>query len=310
MLNIFRDNSYIKFVKVLVIFSGFAGQIFSPFRLNSAIYSPTFSGTAALSDTGRTVAFGERPSGSEANLKLREWIIGRLKPLGGQLTVDSFTANTPTGAVPMANLVLKFAGTSGRAIAVTGHFDTKKIPMMRFLGANDGGSSTGFLLEFARVIAKTPHHDDIFVVFFDGEEAVGQWSDVDSVYGSRHLAAEWASDGTLGRLDALINVDMIGDKDLDVMNDANSSEALRQEMLSIAGKLGDGKYFHKEPEGIDDDHIPFRESGVNVIDVIDFNYGPKNAYWHTAEDTMDKLSAHSLQVVGDVVLNLVKSIDH
>jgi Zn-dependent M28 family amino/carboxypeptidase len=243
-------------------------------------------------------------------LKLREWIISSLKPLGGALSVDSFTANTPDGTVPMANVILKFPGTSGRAIAVTGHFDTKKIPMVKFLGANDGGSSTGFLIEFARVIAKTPHHDDIYIVFFDGEEAVGQWTDTDSVYGSRHLAGKWASDGTLGHLDALINVDMIGDKDLDVMNDGNSSDALRQSMLSIADKLGDGKYFHKEPEGIDDDHIPFRESGVNVLDVIDFTYGPKMAYWHTAEDTLDKLSAHSLQIVGDVVLQLVKSLDH
>jgi Zn-dependent M28 family amino/carboxypeptidase len=138
---------------------------------------------------------------------------------------------------------------------------------------------------------------------------VGEWTDTDSVYGSRHLATKWATDGTLGKLDALINMDMIGDKDLDVMNDSNSGEALRQSVLSIADKLGDGKFFHKEPEGIDDDHMPFRASGVNVIDLIDFTYGPKNAYWHTAGDTMDKLSPHSLQVVGDVVLELVKSLD-
>ena len=276
MRNFYLGQRHTVHLKLLLVFSIVAAGFFRSFRLEAAISQPNFNGATAFADTKHAVSFGERPSGSAANLKLRDWIISSLKPLGGALSVDSFTANTPDGTVPMANVILKFPGTSGRAIAVTGHFDTKKIPMVKFLGANDGGSSTGFLIEFARVIAKTPHHDDIYIVFFDGEEAVGQWTDTDSVYGSRHLAGKWASDGILGHLDALINVDMIGDKDLDVMNDSNSSDALRQSMLSIADKLGDGKYFHKEPEGIDDDHIPFRESGVNVLDVIDFTYGPEN----------------------------------
>ncbi len=262
-----------------------------------------------MADTRRAVAFGERPSGSQANLKLREWIISQLKPLGGQLTVDSFTAQTPTGPVPMANIVLRFAGTSGRAIAVTGHFDTKKIPMVHFLGANDGGSSTGFLIEFARVAARMPHRDDLYVVFFDGEEAIGEWTDRDSIYGSKHLAAKWASDGTLGHLRALINVDMIGDKDLDIMNDGNSTAGLVQQMQAVADKIGDGKYFLREKQGIEDDHLPFAESGVNVLDIIDFTYGPNNAYWHTAQDTGDKLSEHSFQVVGDVVVGVVRALE-
>ncbi len=284
--------------------------IFSHFRANAeTIPLHSFSGAEALAATKHAVSVDERPSGSAANLKLRDWIVQELKPLGGELSLDSFEANTPTGRVPMANIILKFPGTSGHAVAISGHFDTKKIPMMHFLGANDGGSSTGFLLEFARVIRSTPHRADIYIVFFDGEEAVGQWTDSDSVYGSRHLASKWARDGTLGHLDALINIDMIGDKDLDILNDANSSEPLRQSMLRIADKLGDGKYFHKDVQGIDDDHMPFSQMGVNVLDIIDFNYGPKNAYWHTAQDTTDKLSAHSFQVVGDVVLELVKSLD-
>ncbi len=126
----------------------------------------------------------------------------------------------------MTNLIVKFAGTSGKAIVVTGHYDTKNIPMVKFLGANDGGSSTGFLLEFAHAIATAKHRDDIYVVFFDGEEALGTWTDTDSRYGSRHLAAKWLADGTLPRIRALINVDMIGDKDLDLANDDNSSQSL------------------------------------------------------------------------------------
>ena len=110
-------------------------------------------------------------------------------------------------------------------------------------------------------------------------------------------------------LDALINVDMIGDQDLDVMNDSNSSQALRTSMLDIAAKLGYSKFFHQEVQGIDDDHLPFSQAGVNVLDVIDFTYGRNNAYWHNSEDTVDKLSAHSFQVVGDVIVALVKSLD-
>jgi glutaminyl-peptide cyclotransferase len=297
-------------LELLLTFSIISAGIFRPFVLNAASNATlAFSGAIALADTRHAVAFGERPSGSAANLKLRAWILSELKPLGGQLALDSFTANTPSGPVPMENIVLKLPGTSGHSVAVSGHFDTKKIAMVRFVGANDGGSSTGFLLEFARVMARMPHQDDIYVVFFDGEEAVGEWTDHDSVYGSKHLAAKWASDGTIGHLDALINVDMVGDKDLDILNDSNSNEALRQSLLGIAEKLGYGKFFHKEAQGIEDDHIPFSESGVNVLDVIDFAYGRNNQYWHTAEDTMDKLSAHSFQVVGDVVVALVKSLD-
>ncbi len=275
----------------------------------SSTGSVTFSGTQAFADTRHAVSFGERPSGSAQNLKLRQWMMSELKPLGGQLTTDDFTGHTPTGDVPMQNIILKFPGTSGHAIAVTGHFDTKKIVLMHFVGANDGGSSTGFLLEFARVAARMPHRDDIYVVFFDGEEAVAEWTRTDSVYGSRHLASKWASDGTLARLVALINVDMIGDKELDVMNDGNSAKFLRDMTLEIAARLGDGAYFHKEPAGIDDDHMPFAEVGVSVLDLIDFNYGSNNEYWHQQTDTMDKLSAHSLQVVGDVVVALVGELD-
>ena len=164
-------------------------------------------------------------------------------------------------------------------------------------------------MEFARVCAKIKHRADLYIVFFDGEEAVGNWTETDSLYGSRHLAAKWAGDGTLSRLVALVNVDMTGDKALDILNDGGSSQSLRTQVEQIAEKLGDDKYFLKEVGNIEDDHRPFADSGVNVIDLIDFDYGPQNAYWHSAQDTLDKLSAHSFQVVGDVVLELVKRLD-
>jgi glutaminyl-peptide cyclotransferase len=273
-----------------------------------------FRANDALADTTRAVSFGERPSGSDALAHLREWIAADLKATRGELSLDEFTGSTPAGPVRMVNLILKFPGTSGKAIAVTGHYDTKKIPMVRFVGANDGGSSAGFLIEFAHAISRIKHRDllrdDIYIVFFDGEEAVGTWTDRDSLYGSRHLASKWAGDGTLSRLKALINIDMIGDKDLDILNDGNSSQALRNQVARIAAKLGDSKYFRSEVTGVDDDHRPFVDAGVNAIDIIDLDYGPNgnSPYWHTGEDTMDKLSAHSLQVVGDVVLELVKEL--
>lgn len=265
-------------------------------------------GAQAFACARHATSFGERPSGSEALTHTRDWIVSELKPLGGHLSLDPFTGQTPAGPVPMTNIVLKFPGMSGKAIAVTGHYDTKRIPMVHFVGANDAGSSTGFLIEFARRIAKEKHADDIVVIFFDGEEAVGDWSDNDSRYGSRHLAARWLADGTLSRIKALINIDMVGDKDLDLSNDSNSSEALRSQERKIAERLGYAKYFRSEAGGIDDDHKPFADAGVNVLDVIDLDYGPNGSYWHTAQDTSDKLSAHSFQVVGDVVIELVKEL--
>jgi glutaminyl-peptide cyclotransferase len=269
-----------------------------------------FRGSAALADTRRAVSFGERPSGSEAISHLRDWIVSQLKPLRGQLSLDSFTAQTPAGPVPMVNIILKFPGNSSKAVVITGHYDTKRIPMVHFVGANDAGSSTGFLIELARAISTKKHPDDIYIVFFDGEEAVRtDWTETDSRYGSRHLVAKWGTDGTLLRIKALINVDMIGDRDLDIANDENSSQSLRSTVSQIAANLGYGKFFRRDAGGIDDDHKPFVDAGVNAIDIIDLDYGPNGSYWHTADDTMDKLSAHSFQVVGDVVLQLVKELE-
>ena len=268
-----------------------------------------FQGDAAFAFTRHAVSFGARPSGSPAITRLRNWIRDTLKPLGCQVDSMSFTGETPMGPVPMVNLIAKFPGKSGKIIAITGHYDTKHIPMVNFVGANDGGSSTGFLLALAQAIAHTSHQDEIDLVWFDGEEAVGQWSERDSLYGSRYLLSQWIQTGTLSRLKALINVDMIGDRNLDILNDSNSSQTLRNLVWQTADSLGYGKYFLRDPGGIDDDHLPFAMAGVNALDLIDFNFGPGNRYWHKDTDTMDKLSPHSFQVVGDVVLASIKKLD-
>jgi glutaminyl-peptide cyclotransferase len=275
----------------------------------SLAYASEFRGPVAFAQTKQAVSFGQRPSGSVSLDKLRAWIISQLRGSGGQLSTDAFQGQTPSGPIPMTNLILKFSGTSGKAIVVSGHYDTKNIPMVNFVGANDGGSSTGFLLEFAHAVAKAKHRDDIYVVFFDGEEALGNWTETDSRYGSRHLSAKWLADGTLSHIRALINIDMIGDKELDLSNDENSSQPLRTKLRSIADRLGYTKYLRTDPAAIDDDHKPFAELGVNVLDIIDLNYGPNGGYWHTAQDTVDKLGVRSFQIVGDLTMALVQDLD-
>jgi glutaminyl-peptide cyclotransferase len=178
------------------------------------------------------------------------------------------------------------------------------------VGANDGGSSTGFLLELAHVVNSMPHADDIVLVWFDGEEAYGEWSDTNGVYGSRHLADKWSGEGKLGRIKALINVDMIGDKDLEMIQEGNSSPALRKLVWTTAHDLGYGKYFLDSGFATEDDHLPFLRKGVTALDLIDFDYGPNNDYWHTEKDTMDKLSAHSLDVVGNVLVAVLRKLQN
>ena len=273
------------------------------------------SGTSALEFTRRAVEFGPRPPGSPANLALQNYILAQLrkdgcepadaKKPGCEIVEDAFMAKTPQGMVVMKNIIAKFPGKSGRAIALTGHFDTKLFPGRKFVGASDGGSSTGLLLELARVFAHQPRTDDLYLAFFDGEEAFGEWTDTDSLYGSRHLADRWAKDGTLRRLKGLINVDMIGDKNLDIPQETNGNAALRRLVWSTAAELGYKAYFTDQQIGEDDDHMPFVRLGVPAIDVIDIDYPP----WHTDTDTMDKLSPQSLEIVGTVVYESVRKLE-
>jgi Zn-dependent M28 family amino/carboxypeptidase len=268
-----------------------------------------FSGAEALAFTRRAVSFGPRPAGSAQIQELQAYILGELKALGCRVIQDDFTASTPLGQIPMKNILAHFPGKSGKAMAITGHYDTKSMPGTYFVGANDGGSSTGFLLEMAKAVAHRARNDDVYLVWFDGEEAIGQWSESDSLYGSRHLAERWEADGTLSRIKAFINVDMIGDRDLAVLEDMNSSPALRNLVWRIAERLGYGKHFLRNNSAIEDDHLPFLRRGVNALDLIDLDYGPGNSYWHTDKDTMDKLSVGSFQIVGRVLLETLKKLD-
>lgn len=209
----------------------------------------------------------------------------------------------------MKNIIARFpasAASNGnvRAVVVTGHYDTKYFPGRKFVGASDGGSSTGLLLELARVLAGEERTDDVYIVFFDGEEAVGEWSDSDKLYGSRHLVSKWRADGTLNRIRAVINVDMIGDRDLNLKKETNSSRGLVEMVWGVAEELGYSRYFVEDEITIDDDHMPFLQAGVGAVDLIDFDYDP----WHEDSDTLDKLSPRSLEAVGRVVHKVIERL--
>lgn len=279
--------------------------IIAAMLLSTSLMAADFSGASAFKYTQAAVAFGPRPSGSAANRRLQAYIRAQLRMLKCEVTEDPFIGKTPKGDVPMTNIIAKFPGKSGHAIAITGHFDTKLFPGRKFVGADDGGSSTGLLLELARDLSGTSRIDDIYIVFFDGEEAVGDWTDADSLYGSRHLAYKWQADGTNARLKALILVDMIGDKSLGILQEENSTASLRKLVWKTATDLGYKAYFLDTGEQVEDDHMPFLKLGVPSLDLIDFDYEP----WHKDSDTMDKLSAKSLDIVGTVVLESVRRME-
>lgn len=273
--------------------------------LSVAGQARSFNAAEAFAFTREAVALGPRPDGSPAIAKLRARIKQQLAMRGCEIVSDRFTAQTPDGPIPMENIIAKFPGKSGRAIAISGHYDTKQLA--NFVGANDGGSSTGMLLEFAAALQGQPRVDDVYVVFFDGEEARHEWTDTDSVYGSRQLAEKWTQDGTIRRLKALINVDMTGDKNLRLIYDQNSTPSLRNLVWEVADSLGYSAQFPRQPTSIEDDHIPFLKAGVRAVDLIDFD--SQSTFWHTPRDTMDKLDPRSFEIVGNVVMKTIAELE-
>lgn len=274
-----------------------------------------FSGERAFNHVKAQVAFGPHPAGSAAIEKTRAYLLRELQSYGLTTTLDEFTAPTPQGKVKFKNIIAELPGASSDLIIIASHYDTKPFKEFAFVGANDGGSSTGALLEIARVLAAEhngqPRRFTYQFVFFDGEEAFcREWSEClngkDNTYGSRHLAERMKSEKRLDRIKALILLDMIGDKDLTIPREEGSSAWLVQAIWGTAQELGYSKQFPNRPFAIgDDDHMPFLRAGVSAVDIIDFEYGDgpeDNRYWHTAEDTLDKISVQSLKIVGDVVL--------
>jgi glutaminyl-peptide cyclotransferase len=273
-----------------------------------------FNGAKALEYASQFAAIGPRWPTSEGHLKAEEFLRDHFKH--DQLEEDTFTANTPIGPVALRNFIVRFSGKKDGVIVLGTHYETNyPLRNINFVGANDGASTTGLLLTIADQLrsdeagGKTLDGYSVWLVFFDGEEAFQTWSTSDSTYGSRHLAAKWGRDGTLGKIKAFMLADMIGDKDLDIQRETKSTGWLVDLVRQSAHRFGYDRYFFQKEEAVEDDHLPFVERGVPSIDVIDLDYGPNNAYHHTAQDTMDKISARSLTIDGDVFLETIRLID-
>jgi Zn-dependent M28 family amino/carboxypeptidase len=273
-----------------------------------------FSGARAYEYARQFVAIGPRWPTSQGHLKAEAFLRAQFKR--DQLEEDVFTANTPIGPVNMRNFIVRFPGKKNGVIVLATHYETNyPLRNINFVGANDGASTTGLLLTIGDQLRTQTAHGkmldgySVWLVFFDGEEAIQSWSASDSTYGSRHLAAKWGRDGTLGRIKAFMLADMIGDKDLDIQRETHSTDWLVSLVRQATRKFGYERYFFQQDSAVEDDHLPFVARGVPSIDVIDLDYGPNNSYHHTAQDTLDKISAHSLTIDGDVFLETIRLIN-
>lgn len=273
---------------------------------------PHIDAKRAFQYTREVTAFGPRYMGNENHKKLERYIVDHLK--GDEAEDDAFTADTVEGKFPVRNIIAKFPGTKDGIIVILGHYDTNyPLRNIGYVGANDGGSSTAILLEFADQLraasGKKRDGYSVWLVWTDGEEAVRKWSDTDSLYGTRHLAERWEKDGTLKKIKALMVMDMIGDADLDILRDTNGTPWLLDLIYSAAERLGYQSHFYAMQGPIEDDHLPFVKRGVPSADVIDLDYGYNNVFHHTAQDTMDKLSPKSLEITGDTIMETIHLLD-
>ena len=255
------------------------------------------------------VAFGPRPIGSANHKKVEDYILAHLK--GDAVEEDAFTADTPEGKFPARNIIAKFPGAKDGIIVIASHYDTNyPLRQTSYIGANDGASSSALLLEFANQMrGKKLDGYSVWLVWDDAEEAVKSWSDTDSLYGIRHLAEKWEADGTLKKTKAFLLADMIGDADLNIERDSNSTTWLEAVVYEAASRLGYQSHFFARTMTVDDDHLPFVKRGVPSADLIDFDYGYDNVFWHTPQDTVDKLSPKSLEIAGSTILETVSILD-
>ncbi len=272
-------------------------------------WNSDFNELRAFRYTREIAALGARPIGSANHKRLEAYILEHLK--GDQVEDDAFTADTPEGKFPVRNILAKFPGTRDGIIVIAGHYDTN-YPLRNtgYVGANDGGSSTAILLELANALRGRKREGyTVWLLWSDAEEAVKQWSASDSLYGTRHLAERWQKDGTLRNLKAFLLADMIADADLNIDRDSNSTPWLEEIVYQAASNLGYQSHFFGRTIPVEDDHLPFVQRGVPSADLIDLDYGYGDVFHHTPEDTMDKLSPRSMQIVGQVILETVRLLD-
>jgi glutaminyl-peptide cyclotransferase len=274
---------------------------------------PIFDSARAMQYVREMVAFGPRPIDSANHKKVEDYITSRLK--GDAVEDDVFTAETPVGKFPVRNIIAKFAGTRDGIILIASHYDTNyPLRNTSYIGANDGASSSALLLEIANQLrGKKRDGYSVWLVWDDAEEAMKPETelafDKDSLYGIRHLAEKWQNDGTLKKVKAFLLADMIGDAELNIDRDQNSTPWLEDIVYQAASRLGYQSHFFARDNQVTDDHIPFMQRGVPCADLIDFDYGYNNVFWHTPQDTVDKLSPKSLEIAGTTILETVSILD-
>lgn len=271
---------------------------------------PQFDGAKALAYARQFVAIGPRWVTSPGHVKAETFIKDQFRR--DDLEEDTFSAKTSIGQETFHNFIVKFPGKKDGIIVFASHYETNYwLRNIHFVGANDGGSTTGLLMEMANDLRGKPNDGySVWLVFDDGEESFqSQWNDNDALYGTRHLAEKWQADGTLKKIQAFILTDMLGDKDLDIQRDTNSTPWLEDLIYKAASQYGWQSYFFATTTTVDDDHIPFVKRGVPCADVIDIDYGYNDAYHHTAQDTMDKIGAKSLTIAGDTMLESIRLLD-
>jgi Zn-dependent M28 family amino/carboxypeptidase len=255
------------------------------------------------------VGFGPRYLGSAGHKKCEDYLRRQLH--NDTVEEDHFAVDSPEGKFAGRNFMAKFPGTKDGIIVIGGHYETP-YPLRKttFIGANDGGSSAAILLELANQLrGRKLEGYSVWLVWFDAEEAMRTWSATDSLYGSRHLAARWQQDGTTKKIRAFLLADMIGDADLNIEHDANSTPWLEDMLYQAATRLGHQSHFFARSLVVEDDHLPFVRIGVPAADVIDLDYGYENVFHHSTEDTLDKLSPRSLEIAGDVILETVALVN-
>src|SRR5215510_137076 len=268
-----------------------------------------FNGERAMDHVRKQLDFGPRPPDTPQLAKTRTYITNELKNDGLNVYLDEFKATTPQGEKKMANIVGEIPGETKTLILITSHYDTKYYKDMRFLGANDPASSVATLLEIARVLGSQKEKPKVTyrLVFFDGEEAFcegwdecGREGHPDNTYGSRHYVSQLTARNEVANTGAMILLDMMGYKNLELGRDPSSTRWLQDIIWQTGRELGYGKVFVDRDEGVGgDDHEAFIQAQVPAVDIIQLTSYP---FWHKAEDTVDKVSAQSMKIVGDTVL--------
>ena len=272
---------------------------------------PQIDGDLAFRLAEEHVKLGKRHSGSSGAEKAAEWIADQCKEVhpDAVVTLHEFEEKTVTGNVRFRNLIAEIPGKTKDFVVIAAHYDTKFFPEgYSFDGANDGASGVAALLAMMKSLHGVTPPVGIRFVFFDGEECRYSYGKMDGLHGSRKLVADWRESGELKRCRAMILLDMIGDKELCITLSQDTRKTMATLARNAAKTLQLTGYITDHRGDILDDHVPFQDAGIPAIDLIDFSYGPENSYWHTSEDSIDKISGRSMKIAADLAFRMIWDI--